>query len=152
LYRIKGARLALPPLRERADMADLVARLLAGFAKNGPVRCDDGVMDVLHHHNWPGNVRELVNVLQYACVFAENGIIKVSHLPDDLNGLIKNAEVTAPAQTNGHNPLWQAERDALGKALNDQCWHVSKTAKMLGISRNTLYRKMEKYGIGRQNE
>ncbi|OSQ44849.1 sigma-54-dependent Fis family transcriptional regulator [Thalassospira sp. MCCC 1A01428] len=149
LYRIKGARLALPPLRERADMADLVARLLAGFARNGPVRCDDSVMDLLQRHNWPGNVRELVNVLQYACVFAENGVIKVSHLPDDLQGLIKTADAPAPKQTNGHNPLWQAERDALGQALNDQCWHVSKTAKMLGISRNTLYRKMEKYGIER---
>ncbi|WP_085585862.1 sigma-54-dependent Fis family transcriptional regulator [Thalassospira mesophila] len=147
LYRIKGARLSLPPLRERADLADLVARLLAGFAKDQPVQCDDDAMVVLHNHAWPGNVRELVNVLQYASVFAENGVIKVSHLPDDLHKVAQNT--AAPARGNGHNPLWQAERDALGKALGEQFWHVSKTAKMLGISRNTLYRKMEKYGIQR---
>ncbi|PKR55519.1 sigma-54-dependent Fis family transcriptional regulator [Thalassospira marina] len=150
LYRIKGARLALPPLRDRTDLADLVSRLLADFAKGQAMACDDTTLDILQQHAWPGNVRELVNVLQYACVFAENGTIRVAHLPDDLQPDVSLQN--QPLHANAQNPLWQAERDALQKALGQQRWHVSKTARMLGISRNTLYRKMEKYGIQRTRD
>ncbi|WP_114087047.1 sigma-54-dependent Fis family transcriptional regulator [Thalassospira profundimaris] len=147
LYRIKGARLALPALRDRADLKDLVARLLADFAKGQPVHCDDATMEILRQHHWPGNVRELVNVLQYACVFAEDGIIRAAHLPDEMQLVVTMHQ--QPASTCAQNPLWQAERDALQTALARHHWHVSKTARMLGVSRNTLYRKMEKFGIRR---
>ncbi|OSQ30299.1 sigma-54-dependent Fis family transcriptional regulator [Thalassospira sp. MCCC 1A03138] len=146
LYRIKGARLSLPALRERSDLPDLIARLLRGVSGDmaGDVRCSDDVLELLARHDWPGNIRELVNVLQYACVFAEGGLILRSHLPDDFH-----ETVTCDPAPAG-SILKRAEADALRQVLDDHRWHISKTAKALGISRNTLYRKMDRFDIRRE--
>ena len=141
LYRIKGARLVVPALRERSDLADLITRLLGGMAAN--VACDEEVLAMLIAHRWPGNVRELLNVLQYACVFAENGVIRRDHLPDDFKVTASEADAKmSPLQTMKH-----AEEVALRQLLEDQKWHISNTAKSLGIGRNTLYRRMARLGI-----
>ena len=143
LYRIKGARLAVPPLRERDDLLDLVGRLLAVLSGDH-VDCSDDVMDLLTHHYWPGNVRELINVLQYAAVFAEDGVIERHHLPDDFQAVL-HEEAPSPRQT-----IARAEADALRQLLEEQQWHISNTAKVLGIGRNTLYRRMARLGIERR--
>ncbi|WP_417811208.1 sigma-54-dependent Fis family transcriptional regulator [Thalassospira alkalitolerans] len=145
LYRIKGARLSLPALRERSDLADLVMRLLRYISGNiaGDIRCSDEVFELLAAHPWPGNIRELVNVLQYACVFAEGGLILRSHLPDEFH------ETSACDPNPAASILQRAEADALRQVLDDHRWHISKTAKALGISRNTLYRKMDRFDIRR---
>ncbi|HBN51832.1 MAG TPA: sigma-54-dependent Fis family transcriptional regulator, partial [Thalassospira sp.] len=93
---------------------------------------------------WPGNIRELVNVLQYACVFAEGGLILRSHLPDDFH------EAITCDPNHAGSILKRAEADALRQVLDDHRWHISKTAKALGISRNTLYRKMDRFDIRRE--
>lgn len=146
LYRIKGARLSLPALRERSDLPDLIARLLRGISGDmvGDVRCSDDVLELLSRHDWPGNIRELVNVLQYACVFAEGGLILRSHLPDDFH------EAITRDPNHAGSILKRAESDALRQVLDDHRWHISKTAKALGISRNTLYRKMDRFDIRRE--
>lgn len=147
LYRIKGARLALPALRDRADLYDLIARLLRNMAGE-TMRCDAVVMERLMAHPWPGNVRELVNVLQYACVFAEGGLILPHHLPDEF----QDASRTGGGSTdtgNAGQKLLQAEAEALRDILLGHGWHITNAAKALGVSRNTLYRKMEKLGIRR---
>ncbi|MFH1804855.1 MAG: sigma-54-dependent Fis family transcriptional regulator [Pseudomonadota bacterium] len=143
LYRIKGARLALPPLRDRNDLHDLVKRLLAESNGGTGLGCDDAVMTVLARYNWPGNVRELVNVLQYAAVFAENGVISPDHLPDDFWPEDKIAA------NDGNSALQQAEAQTLRRVLADHRWHVTNAARSLGLSRNTLYRKMDRFGIRR---
>lgn len=143
LYRIKGARLAVPPLRERSDLVDLIGRLLAVLSDDY-VECQDDVLALLTRHNWPGNVRELINVLQYACVFAEDGVIKRDHLPDDFH-VMTNDNASSPRQVVAH-----AEAAALRQVLDDHHWHISNTAKALGIGRNTLYRRMARLGIERR--
>ncbi|WP_033067660.1 sigma-54-dependent Fis family transcriptional regulator [Thalassospira australica] len=143
LYRIKGARLAVPPLRERSDLVDLIGRLLAVLSDDY-VECQDDVLALLTRHNWPGNVRELINVLQYACVFAEDGVIKRDHLPDDFH-VMTNDNASSPRQVVAH-----AEGAALRQVLDDHHWHISNTAKALGIGRNTLYRRMARLGIERR--
>ena len=143
LYRIKGARLAVPPLRERNDLVDLIGRLLAVLSDDY-VQCEDDVLSLLTRHGWPGNVRELINVLQYAAVFAEDGVIERHHLPDDFHATQTN-ETPSPRQT-----MERAEADALRQLLRDHQWHISNTAKALGIGRNTLYRRMARLGIERR--
>lgn len=143
LYRIKGARLAVPPLRERSDLVDLIGRLLAVLSDDY-VQCEDDVLSLLTRHGWPGNVRELINVLQYAAVFAEDGVIERHHLPDDFHATQTN-ETPSPRQT-----MERAEADALRQLLRDHQWHISNTAKALGIGRNTLYRRMARLGIERR--
>ena len=142
LYRIKGARLAVPPLRERSDLGQLIGRLLYGLA-GANVVCDDDTMSLLIRHQWPGNVRELINVLQYASVFAEDGVISTNHLPDDFRVQTMDEEPTA-SQT-----MERAEGAALRELLENHHWHISNTAKALGIGRNTLYRRMARLGIER---
>jgi transcriptional regulator of acetoin/glycerol metabolism len=142
LYRIKGARLAVPPLRERSDLVDVIGRLLAALS-NDYVECSDDVIDLLARHQWPGNVRELINVLQYASVFAENGVIERDHLPDDFR-----IEAVATV-TSARDTMERAEEGALRQLLDDHHWHISNTAKALGIGRNTLYRRMARLGIER---
>ena len=142
LYRIKGARLAVPPLRERSDLGQLIGRLLYGLA-GANVVCDDDTMSLLIRHQWPGNVRELINVLQYASVFAEDGVISTNHLPDDFRVQTMDEEPTA------RQTIERAEGAALRELLENHHWHISNTAKALGIGRNTLYRRMARLGIER---
>lgn len=142
LYRIKGARLAVPPLRERSDLSQLIGRLLYGLAGENVV-CDDETLSLLTRHQWPGNVRELINVLQYASVFAEHGVISTDHLPDDFRVQMINDQPTA------RQTIERAEGAALRELLESHHWHISNTAKALGIGRNTLYRRMARLGIER---
>lgn len=142
LYRIKGARLAVPPLRERSDLSQLIGRLLYGLAGESVV-CDDETLSLLTRHQWPGNVRELINVLQYASVFAEDGVISTNHLPDDFRVQTMDEEPTA------RQTIERAEGAALRELLENHHWHISNTAKALGIGRNTLYRRMARLGIER---
>ncbi|WP_430475927.1 sigma-54-dependent Fis family transcriptional regulator [Thalassospira lucentensis] len=142
LYRIKGARLAVPPLRERSDLVDLIGRLLAGLSDDH-VQCQDDVLTLLTRHRWPGNVRELINILQYASVFAEDGVIERHHLPDDFH------VETINDQPSARQSIERAEGAALRDVLDEHHWHISNTAKALGIGRNTLYRRMARLGIER---
>jgi transcriptional regulator of acetoin/glycerol metabolism len=142
LYRIKGARLAVPPLRERSDLADVIARLLSGLG-GAHMRCDDAVLSLLTTHQWPGNVRELINVLQYASVFADDGVVTTDHLPDDFHS------VRVEDEPSPREMIERAEGAALRQLLDDHHWHISNAAKALGIGRNTLYRRMARLGIAR---
>ncbi|MCC9625652.1 sigma-54-dependent Fis family transcriptional regulator [Thalassospira sp. MA62] len=149
LYRIKGARLAVPALRERSDINDVIARLLADVSDDD-MTCAPDVMDVLCRHDWPGNVRELINVVQYACALAQRGVITCGDLPDDFNFLA--APHRAGIQGKSPHPqdtLDQAEADALMRILHHQNWHISNTARALGIGRNTLYRRMKRLGVSK---
>lgn len=142
LYRIKGARLSVPPLRERSDLPDLIGRLLTGLSEV-EIACDDDVLELLCRHQWPGNVRELINVLQYASVFAEQGVIRRDHLPDDFH--VRDGDDAVGPQ----EMIARAEAAALRQLLDDHHWHISNTAKALGIGRNTLYRRMKRLNVTR---
>jgi transcriptional regulator of acetoin/glycerol metabolism len=81
--------------------------------------------------------------LQYASVFADHGVIERDHLPDDFR-----VEVVKPA-LSARDSIEQAEHGALRQLLESHHWHISNTAKALGIGRNTLYRRMARLGIER---
>ena len=136
-YRLAGAHLALPPLRERRDLGWLVHKMLRGQPQ--PLQLSAEAEHCLRTHAWPGNLRELKNVLDYAAAMAaESGVIGLAELPDTL--LARDAaQAAAPALLPQAQLLLQYLRAAR--------WNVSAVAHQLGISRMTVYRRMQRWGI-----
>jgi transcriptional regulator of acetoin/glycerol metabolism len=100
-------------------------------------------------HPWPGNIRQLRNVLRTAAALCgDHGRIDITHLPREVGGENQRPVATATIDgADGHGPLRTAERDALLRELERLHWNISRTAKTLGVSRNTLYRKIRKHEI-----
>ncbi|SCW91159.1 sigma-54-dependent Fis family transcriptional regulator [Ancylobacter rudongensis] len=161
-FRISGAVLALPALRERRDLDWLVSRLIAGRCDAGGARfsLSEAARAALAAHGWPGNIRELANALDYACAVAESGVIGVDDLPDRLQGLAAGCAVDFAA---GAAPEMAARafasrlpcalappsagRDELIAALAAQGWNVSAAARELGLDRTTVHRRMRRFGL-----
>ncbi|HJH18709.1 MAG TPA: sigma-54-dependent Fis family transcriptional regulator [Pseudomonas lactis] len=146
-YRLNGLEVALPPLRERTDKSQLLDFLLAQEAGTEPVRLDESARQALLAFPWPGNLRQMRTVLRTVVALCEGGRVGLEDLP----ALIRQARpqgerVDAPCAS----PLESAERQALLDALAQQRWHMSHVAEQLGVSRNTLYRKLRKHGISRE--
>jgi sigma-54 dependent transcriptional regulator, acetoin dehydrogenase operon transcriptional activator AcoR len=143
-YRLNGLVIELPPLRERSDKSALLDFLLAEEARGQALRLDEQAREALLAYPWPGNVRQLRNVLRTLSALCENGVISHAELPAEIRhtrpalALLPNAK---PDQ------LGDAERQALLAVLEAQHWQMSRSAEQLGISRNTLYRKLRKHGI-----
>ncbi|PRA23810.1 sigma-54-dependent Fis family transcriptional regulator [Pseudomonas poae] len=144
-YRLNGLEVALPPLRERGDKAQLLAFLLADEASEQAVMLDEKARQALLDYAWPGNVRQLRNVLRTLAALCEDGRIRF----DDLPAFIRQAKSAAALEPSSGSCLDDAERLALLAALNQQGWHMTHTAAYLGVSRNTLYRKLRKHDIER---
>ncbi len=142
-YRLNGLVLTLPPLRERSDREQLLAHLLAEESQGAALRLDADARQALLDYAWPGNVRQLRNVLRTLVALCEGERISLSELPAELR------QRQRPATLQTEAPLNAAERSTLLATLNQQHWHMSRTAEQLGISRNTLYRKLHKHGIER---
>ncbi|MBN8509658.1 MAG: sigma-54-dependent Fis family transcriptional regulator [Burkholderiales bacterium] len=136
-YRLAGAHLELPPLRERRDLAWLVQRMLR--AQPQPVQLAAEAEHCLRHHAWPGNLRELKNVLDYAAAMAAgSGVIGLAELPD---ALLARGDASAAAAA------LPAEGQLLLQYLRAARWNVSAVAHQLGIARMTVYRRMKRWGI-----
>lgn len=144
-YRLNGLEIAVPPLRERSDKAQLLAFLLAEEAAGQVVLLDEKARHALLDYAWPGNVRQLRNVLRTLAALCENGRIRL----DDLPPLIRQARAAMVVEPRQGGALDDAERVVLLNALKQQHWHMSNAAESLGVSRNTLYRKLRKHGIER---
>ena len=145
-YRLNGLEIALPPLRGRSDKSQLLDFLLEEEAGGHAVVIEPAARDSLLAFNWPGNVRQMRNVLRTLAALCEDGQICVADLPV----LIRQGAVQkAPETDHVESPLNDAERAALIATLEAQRWHMTHAAKELGVSRNTLYRKLRKHGINR---
>ncbi|CAI8843345.1 sigma-54-dependent Fis family transcriptional regulator [Pseudomonas sp. IT-P176] len=145
-YRLNGLEVGLPPLRERSDKSQLLDFLLAEEAGGEAVLIDAPARQALLGFAWPGNVRQLRTVLRTLAALCEEGRIGVEDLPAMIRQA-RPASSSAPAAVEF--PLDDAERLALLNALEQQRWHMTHAAEQLGVSRNTLYRKLRKHGITR---
>ncbi|MCP1482535.1 transcriptional regulator of acetoin/glycerol metabolism [Pseudomonas chlororaphis] len=147
-YRLNGLEISLPALRERSDKSLLLDFLLAQEAGDQQVSLDGPARQALLDFHWPGNVRQLRNVLRTLAALCDDGRIGLEDVP----AMIRQgrpAPIPAAADETGGYPLDDAERLALLNALEQQRWHMTHTAEQLGVSRNTLYRKLRKHGIAR---
>ncbi|QUN26152.1 sigma-54-dependent Fis family transcriptional regulator [Cupriavidus sp. KK10] len=157
-YRLNGARFTLPPLRARTDLDWLVRKLLQeGGAEGGEITLSPAARERLHRHRWPGNLRELRNVLEYARAVCADGYIDVPDLPDSLAGPAPSAALPqpGPAQSPAAAPFdphqLPPEGMLLMQYLRASGWNLSAVARQIGVSRMTLYRRMERYGIQSPN-
>ncbi|CAG9204029.1 GAF modulated sigma54 specific transcriptional regulator, Fis family [Paraburkholderia sabiae] len=163
-YRLNGVMLELPPLRARKDKLALIRHLLEKERTPAP-RLSADVRQILLDSDWPGNIRQLRNVLRTATALCDGDELTTAHLPAWLVQREKNlnrpqtaAASTALADTDESadaeetsnaplNAILQAEREALLALLDKHRWNVSQVALALGITRNTLYRKMRRVHI-----
>jgi transcriptional regulator of acetoin/glycerol metabolism len=141
-YRINGLALQIPPLRERQDLPALVDRLLAETVPGRSVRLSPALAPLVAAYPWPGNLRQLANALRTACALMEDHEDEIDwpHLPDDLAEDLRAATQAAPAPTEG--TLRALERERVAQAMAAAGGNVSEAARRLGISRNTLYRRL----------
>ncbi|MCS3840082.1 transcriptional regulator of acetoin/glycerol metabolism [Pseudomonas sp. JAI111] len=146
-YRLNGLEVALPALRDRSDKSQLLDFLLAEEAGGETVVIDEPARQALLGFAWPGNVRQLRNVLRTLAALCDGGRIGLEDLPAMIRQVrpLPAVVVEEPSE----HPLDDAERLALLNALEQTRWHMTNTAEQLGVSRNTLYRKLRKHGIAR---
>ena len=147
-YRLNGLEVGLPALRERSDKSQLLDFLLAEEAGEQPVLIDTAARQALLAFEWPGNVRQMRTVLRTLAALCEDGRIGLEDLPALIRQARPSLVAVAVDEPSAH-PLEDAERLALINALEQQRWHMTHTAEQLGVSRNTLYRKLRKHGIAR---
>ena len=140
-YRLSGATFELPPLRERADVRDVIAAVFAEEAQaTGHVlTLDTSLAEQLAAYPWPGNVRQLRNVLRYACAVCDAARVTRRDLPADL------AAQLGAGPSGGALP--DDERGRIVAALTAHRWRPDAAAQALGISRATLYRRIAKHRI-----
>ncbi len=146
-YRINGLTVQLPALRERSDLPALVRLILQAMSPEQPLQLQPEVLARFRRYRWPGNLRQLANVLQTAVALLEDNetVIGFAHLPDELapdSGPRHAAALEDPQADLRLN----AER-CLQHALDASGGNLSDAARRLGISRSTLYRKLQAAGL-----
>lgn len=142
LYRINTITIEMPPLREREDdIMQIALHYLKVFAKKydkNKLRISKEGMDALYYHNWPGNIRELKHCMEKAVILSENAALG----PEDFR--IGKANSETPTESN---KLSEVEKFTVKRVLDKHRGNLTKAAKELGISRTTLYLKIEKHGL-----
>ena len=147
-YRLQGLVLNLPRLRDRTDRRELILHIFAQEAAATPsVSLGEEVIHALCAYQWPGNIRQLRNVLRAMIALRRADRLELRDVPPDY-GLGPAAAEPAPLpETASLNALGKAERDALLRELELERGNISHVARKLGVSRNTLYRKMQRLQI-----
>ncbi|MBW4055190.1 MAG: sigma 54-interacting transcriptional regulator [Proteobacteria bacterium] len=145
-YRLNVIRLNLPPLRERLDDLELLVTHFIAYFNNKLSKAvtgvSDDVMSLFRTFSWPGNVRELEHAIEHACILCKTTIITVSDLPQDQLGSISHP--IASKNNHFHSlPSTPAAKLSLAEALSTSGGNKARAARLLGISRMTLYRQLE---------
>ena len=153
-YRLNGMSVTMPALRERTDISALVAKIAASetTTRSLQVRFSEKARHAIENYAWPGNIRQLFNVIRVAIALLDDdeSLITESHLPEELfETIIANApnapqafDPWAAAPLEGANSMDAISRQAAMRALDAAGGNISSAARQLGISRNTLYRKL----------
>ena len=154
-YRLNVISIDIPPLRERKeDIPYLVEHFLKKYSNSTGkkvLKCSQNTMDLFMRYEWYGNVRELENAIERAIVMAPGTVITPDNLPSTLqyqgevltDGQIDNTEIPS---------LYDHEKQLILKTLQATNWNKYQTAKLLGITRSTLYSKIEKYHLSPDND
>lgn len=146
-YRLNGLSVALPPLRERSDLQALIDVILH-IEQAGNIEITPEVMGIFKAHSWPGNIRQLHNVLRTALALADGLPISTLHLTQDFID-----EISTPLLANINDSsaksldLGDVTSHTIQLAMQAESGNISAVARKLGISRNTLYRKLKTMGL-----
>jgi DNA-binding NtrC family response regulator len=157
-FRLRIVQIEVPSLRERGDDALFLAKhfLAMHGARYGraAMSFDLSAEDMLRQHPWPGNVRELRNIVEQAVLLAPSPVIDAEHLNLCSPRVFAAQDEPAPAESNDSNifpregvQLATVERDLLIRALNHTDWNVTHAARLLGLSRDTMRYRIDKFGL-----
>jgi DNA-binding NtrC family response regulator len=144
-FRLNVLSIHVPPLRERKDDIPALAHdFLVRYSgdENPTPAIGHDAMNCLIQYNWPGNVRELENCIQRALVLGSGPVIGAEDLPSPLLYYTPMAEQAGPPHS-----LRELERQAIMKALQACEGNPVRAAKLLGIGKTTIYRKLKEYGL-----
>jgi DNA-binding NtrC family response regulator len=143
-YRLNTIQIVVPPLRDRGEdivlLSEYYLKIYSAKYEKPGLRFKSEALDKLLQYNWPGNIRELRHTIEKSVILCENNFISAG----DFNFSIKQE---SDESLKGGISLEDAERLLITNSLNRYNWNISEAAKELGIGRQTLYRKIEKYGI-----
>ncbi|MEZ0227349.1 MAG: sigma-54-dependent transcriptional regulator [Planctomycetota bacterium] len=145
LFRINVVEVLVPPLRERPEDVEDVARSLLAFLSRRrarPLGFGPGVVERLRAYAWPGNLRELKNALERAAILASGDVVDVSLLPAPIGG---DAAVTSGPKLGDPVPLSVIEEEHMERVLAS-AKTIEEAAKILGVDRATLWRRRKKRG------
>jgi two-component system nitrogen regulation response regulator NtrX len=147
-YRLSVVPVRVPALRERPeDIRDLAAYFLSDFcARNNfrPKTLDDEVMSALEGHAWPGNVRELRNAVERMAILSPESQISFESVPMEIRS------PASPAAAGLHGVRDAAERGRIVEALEQTNWNVSGAARLLGVERTNLHKRIRALGLSRE--
>jgi PAS domain S-box-containing protein len=140
-YRLKVIQVDLPPLRERREDIPLlvehfIEKMNAAMGRQ-ILEVSEDVRQVFAGYHWPGNIRELEHVMEYAFARCHQSVVARDHLPPDIKAVAGGVADSAAG-----------EEDLIHQSLEKTSGNKAKAARLLGIDRKTLYRKMAKFGIG----
>lgn len=140
-YRLNGLTLTVPPLRARSDRLALAGRVLAGLAPDSGITLSDPVAAAFDRYGWPGNLRQMANVLRTAVALLDPGDTRIHwhHLPDDVAEEMRSPDA---AHTAADGDLRSLSLDLMERTVAACGGNMSRAAQRLGISRNTLYRRL----------
>ncbi len=143
-YRLNVIHFHLPPLRQRkTDVPLFVNRFIEELGKSSGKLIEsisEDALKILVNYSWPGNIRQLKNILERMILLTSSRVLDVKDIPQEITAV---EGVPSKAGTTIKN----AEKDLIIKELENTGGHKTETAKRLGISRKTLYRKMEKFAL-----
>ncbi len=153
-YRINVILLEIPPLRDRKeDIRPLVDHYLKFFSRaNGKKieKVSNEAYQILENYSWPGNIRELRNIIERMVVLSTGDTLEADNIPNDIRYYSSEPTVMSVSVSDDKPPegnLQAMEKELIRKKLSEVGGNKSKAAKELGISRRTLYRKIEEYQL-----
>ncbi|MEN8135765.1 MAG: sigma 54-interacting transcriptional regulator [Thermodesulfobacteriota bacterium] len=141
-YRINVIPIHLPPLRQRqADIPLLAEKFIREIAERSEQKISgltDNALDILTNYRWPGNVRELINAIEYAFVVCQTERIDAGHLPPHMR---------RENDTKENPPVGSGREAKIRAALDKTAWNRNRAARILGVSRVTLWKWMKQHGL-----
>ena len=147
-FRLNGAVLALPPLRQRTDIEWLIDQFLYRFSMTNKVNyvLTESARNALLKYQWPGNIRELINALDHGCALSADGTISLTDLPDRITHAPGSERLSGNA---GRQPVAAVAQhaDDLLTALRNNRWNVSRVARERGVDRSTIHRQILRFRI-----
>ncbi|MEL7654963.1 MAG: sigma-54-dependent Fis family transcriptional regulator [Bacillota bacterium] len=154
-YRLNVLTIQMPPLRERDNDVCELANYFAGILNNpkkNVMHISPDVYPILKNYSWPGNIRELENVIERAINITNDDEIRPEHLPAHLFQNTPAIRIQSASETQDTSFDYKSNGYHLIKSsLERTNGNIKYAAELLGISRRTLYRKMDKYGIDYKN-
>ncbi|HYG01693.1 MAG TPA: sigma-54 dependent transcriptional regulator [Chryseosolibacter sp.] len=147
LYRINTIEIEIPPLRERFEDIPLLAnhflKFYAAKYEKTVSKISDAAMTRMHKHNWPGNIRELQHAIERAVILSNANVLQ----PEDFNFTASNGKEDNSQLNLDQFNLEEVEKLLIRKVLKKYNGNITQAASELGLTRSSLYRRLEKYGL-----